>query len=90
MYSKTNKVVHNTKPWNSINNRSKVENKKQNVKSNLTNNLSTIENEYNMLNSLYQTFFEKISNHSIFIKERNCLIVVKDFEIYNIHKMFNN
>lgn len=87
MYSKTSKIIHNTKPWISINNERKNGNKKQDFKTFLTRNLRVIEKEYSIVNNIYKNFFEKINNHSIFIENNTYLITVKDFEIYNTYKI---
>lgn len=87
MYSKTSKIIHDVKPWISINNESKNGNKKQDLKTFLTINLKAIENEFNKLNDIHKNFFEKINNHSIFIENNTYLITVKDFEIYNTYKI---
>lgn len=82
MYSIAGKIIHNTKPWHLTNKNKKHNDEKVDLETFFWDRLKVIEKEYNKLNFLYESFFVKIKNHSLFIENDNYLLTIKNFEIH--------
>lgn len=89
MYSIASKIIHNTKPWHLTNKNKKHNDEKVDLETFFWDRLKVIEKEYNKLNFLYESFFVKIKNHSLFIENDNYLLTIKDFEIHNKYIISN-
>lgn len=87
IYLKTSKIIHNTRPHYTINQKYKLckyETNEQEIEElfkTVKNRSFIIKNEFNMLNSLCKKFYKALQNHYILINGGSILLVVADFRI---------